>query len=70
VKQEIPRAVDAPMNNESSLVKTEKKGLFIVEDAMERNRKKPRFIYLMKMIIGNIISVLLPVKRLIPVKKL
>ncbi|VYS61508.1 unnamed protein product [Arabidopsis thaliana] len=70
VKQEIPRAVDASMNNESSLVKTEKKGLFIVEDAMERNRKKPRFIYLMKMIIGNIISVLLPVKRLIPLKKL
>ncbi|KAG7557978.1 NAC domain superfamily [Arabidopsis suecica] len=52
VKQETPRAVDASINNESSLVKTEKKGLFIVEDAMEKSRKAPRFIYLM--IIGFI----------------
>lgn len=69
--QAKPRAVDVSIDKESSLVKTEKKGLIILEDAMERNRKNPRYIYFISMVIGfilllaligNIISVLLPIK--------
>jgi len=69
VKQDTSRAVDSDtsIDKESSMVKTEKKSWFITEEAMERHRKNPRYIYLMRMIIGfilllalmsNIISVL------------
>lgn len=56
----------------SSMVKTEKKGWFITEEAMQRNHKTPQYIYLMNMIIGvilfvavivNIISVLLSLRK-------
>lgn len=69
MKQDTSRAVDSDtsIDKESSMVKTEKKSWFITEEAMERNRNNPRYIYLMRMIIGfilllalisNIISVL------------
>ncbi|KAG7557976.1 NAC domain [Arabidopsis suecica] len=73
VKQDTSRAVDSDtsIDKASSMMKTEKKSWFIREEPMERNRKNPRYIYLMRMIIGiillvaligNIISVLLTVK--------
>ncbi|KAG2312424.1 hypothetical protein Bca52824_023981 [Brassica carinata] len=65
---------DASLDNKalSSMVKTEKKGWFITEEAMQRNHKNPPYIYLMNMIIGlillvavigNIISVLLSLRN-------
>ena len=55
------KAVNASVDKKkssSSMVKTEKKGWFITEEAMDRrNRKKPRYIYLMNMIIGLILLV-------------
>ncbi|CAH2072098.1 unnamed protein product [Thlaspi arvense] len=63
------KAVDAAIYKESYMVKTEKKGWFLVEEAMQRIA--PRCVYLMNMIvgfillvalIGNIVSVLLNVK--------
>ncbi|XP_010422710.1 PREDICTED: NAC domain-containing protein 69 [Camelina sativa] len=68
MKQDTSRASGASKDKKSYMVKTEKTGCFIItEEAMERNRKTPRYIYLVRMIIGfilllaligNIISVL------------
>ncbi|KAL0846096.1 hypothetical protein Bca101_019342 [Brassica carinata] len=77
VKEGTSESVDASMDKKSSssspMVKTEKKGWFIKEEeAMdERNRKNPRYIYLMNTVIsfillvsviGNITSASLSVK--------
>ncbi|XP_010456147.1 PREDICTED: NAC domain-containing protein 69 [Camelina sativa] len=67
MKQDTSRASGASIDKKSYMVKTEKTGWFITEEAMERNWKTPRYIYLVRMIIGfilllaligNIISVL------------
>ncbi|CAH8306505.1 unnamed protein product [Eruca vesicaria subsp. sativa] len=76
VKEGKSKGVEASMDKKklslSSKVKTEEKGWFITEGALDRrNRKSPRCIYIMNMIIGfillvavigNIVSVLLSVK--------
>nr|VDD27729.1 unnamed protein product [Brassica oleracea] len=74
VKEGESKGVNASVDKKSSssMVKTEKKGWFITEEAMDRrNRKNPPYIYLMNMIIGfillvavidNIMSILLSVK--------
>ncbi|CAA7013060.1 unnamed protein product [Microthlaspi erraticum] len=71
-KQEVKECkFKAAIDKELSMVKTEKKGWFIVEEAMQRKGKTPRYMYLMNMIIGfillvaligNFISVLLSLK--------
>lgn len=74
MKEGESKGVNASVDKKSSssMVKTEKKGWFITEEAMDRrNRKNPPYIYLMNMIIGfillvavidNIMSILLSVK--------
>lgn len=74
VKEVKSTATDASNDKKSSspMVKREKKGWLITEDAMERkNRKNPQYIFVMNMIIsfiilvaviGNIICVLQRVK--------
>ncbi|XP_010428489.1 PREDICTED: NAC domain-containing protein 69-like [Camelina sativa] len=55
IKQDTSRASGAFIDKKSYMVKTEKKGWFITEEAMERNRNIPRYVYLVRMIIGFII---------------
>ncbi|KFK30696.1 hypothetical protein AALP_AA6G015600 [Arabis alpina] len=55
VKEGKSRVVSA--SKESSIAKTEKKGLFITEEAIQRKGNNPRYIYLMNMIIGFILLV-------------
>ncbi|CAH8337253.1 unnamed protein product [Eruca vesicaria subsp. sativa] len=54
VKEE--KCMEKKSSSSLSMVKTEKKGWFITEEAMDRrNRKNPRLIYLMNIIIGFIL---------------
>ncbi|KAJ0265148.1 NAC domain-containing protein [Hirschfeldia incana] len=62
VKEGKSKVISASMEKKSSsslsMMKTEKMGWFITEEAMDRrNRKNPPYIYLMNMIIGFILLV-------------
>uniref|UniRef100_A0A1J3GPB3 NAC domain-containing protein 69 n=1 Tax=Noccaea caerulescens TaxID=107243 RepID=A0A1J3GPB3_NOCCA len=59
VKEVKSKAAVAAIDKESSMVKAEKKGWFITEEAMQRKGKTPRYSYLMNMVIGFILLVAL-----------
>lgn len=55
MKEGRSKAIVASIEEESSMVKTEKNIWFITEEAMKRNCKNPPYTYLMNLIIGFIL---------------